>query len=204
MHQWIRERFVDLCTNKSKSLVGLSENKNLADQIIRIVLIIYQKIRIYLKKPDNQIVWRCYEQVNLSLLDICTNQSEISCLINQPVSNYDGLKHQPVMLACPYTSQSGVHVTLPIRKWKVDCTWAAHVLQMDLPLKQWAAQWIGATHCLYKLIIIYAHWLHMSSSVGRTCPLTFNLIIIPDHWLPIGSSDCYIIQWAAPTLPLRK
>ena len=67
----------------------------------------------------------------------------------------------------------------PIRKWKVGC-----------PLKQWAAQWTGAAHCLCKLIIISAHGLHMGSSVGRSCPLTSNLIIISDHGLPMGSSDC--------------
>ena len=60
----------------------------------------------------------------------------------------------------------------PIRKWRVGC-----------PLKQWAAQWTGSAHCLCKLIIISAHGLHMGSSVGRSCPLTFNLIIISDHGL---------------------
>ena len=52
---------------------------------------------------------------------------------------------------------------------------------MGCPLKQWAAQWTGAAQCLCKLIIISAHGLHMGNSVGRSCPLTFNLIIISDH-----------------------
>ena len=64
------------------------------------------------------------------------------------------------------------------------CPWAAHVLHMGCPLKQWAAQWTRAAHYLCKLIII--------SAPG----------------LPMGSADCKITywaaQWAAPTLTLRK
>ena len=70
---------------------------------------------------------------------------------------------------------------LPLRKWKVGCTWAAHVLHLGCTLKQWAAQWTGAAHYLCKLIIISARVLHIGSSVGRSCPLTFNFIIISDH-----------------------
>ena len=51
---------------------------------------------------------------------------------------------------------------------------------MGCPLKQWEAQWTGATHYSCKLIIISAHGLQMGSSVGRKCPLTFNLFI-SDH-----------------------
>ena len=61
---------------------------------------------------------------------------------------------------------------LPIWKWKVGCPWAAHVLQVGCPLKQWVAQWTGAAHFLCNLIIISAHGLHMGSSVGRSCLLT--------------------------------
>ena len=86
--------------------------------------------------------------------------------------------------------------------------WVAHVLHMGCPLKQWAAQWTGAAHCLCQLIIISAHGLHMGSSVDRSYPLTFNLIIISDHGLPMGSSDCqttqWAVKWAAPTLSLRN
>ena len=57
-------------------------------------------------------------------------------------------------------------------------------LPMGCPLKQWAAQWTGAAHCLCKRIIISAPGLHMGRSVGRSCPLTFNLIIISYHGLP--------------------
>ena len=45
----------------------------------------------------------------------------------------------------------------PIRKWKVGCPWAAHVLHMGCPLKQRAAQWTEAAHYLCKLSIISAH-----------------------------------------------
>ena len=69
----------------------------------------------------------------------------------------------------------------PIQKWKVGCPWAARVLHMGCPLTQWAAQWTGAAHCLCKLIIISAHGLHMGSSVGRSCQLTFKFITISDH-----------------------
>ena len=44
----------------------------------------------------------------------------------------------------------------------------------------------------------------MGSSVGRSCPLPFKLIIISDDGLSMGSSNCYITQWAAQTLALRK
>ena len=52
--------------------------------------------------------------------------------------------------------------------------------------EKWAAQWTGAVHYLCKLIIISARGLHMGSSVGRSCPLTFKIFIISDHLLLIG------------------
>ena len=82
----------------------------------------------------------------------------------------------------------------PIRKWKVGCPWAAHVLHTGCQLKQWSAQWTGAAHYLCKLIIISTHELYMSSSVGRSYPLTFNLFIISNHGLHTG---CQLKQWSA-------
>ena len=60
------------------------------------------------------------------------------------------------------------------------------------------------------LIRISAHGLHMFSSVGRSCPLTFNLLIIyltmgcPGAAQTVRLHSGQLAQWAALTSTLRK
>ena len=80
-------------------------------------------------------------------------------------------------------------------------------LHMDCPLKQWAAQWTAASHCLWKLIILSSQGLYLGVSVGRSCPITFNLIVIPHGQLKllydiVGSSNFNaekVVELATPT-----
>ena len=87
--------------------------------------------------------------------------------------SYTNIIIEKIFNACSENMRATVLVNpYPYENEKWGCPWAAHVLHMGYPLKQWAAQWTGAAHFLCKLNI--CPWAAYGQLSGQELPTNFQ------------------------------